>query len=168
MRKSVARLEDAVARVAGWTLAAIFGAIVVVGGLQVFNRFVLNISLSWSEEFQRFGQAWLVFLGVALAYSRGLHIGTKFFLAFFPQRAQRGVAFAIHAVWLAVGIVFIVSGWRIMVVGANQLSAGMEISMGYVYAVIVISGVYIVLLALSRLIRLSLDTTGASDEVQPW
>jgi len=168
MRKSVARLEDGAAKAVGWALAAIFGAIVAVGGLQVFNRFVFNISLSWSEEFQRFGQAWLVFLGVALAYSRGLHIGTKFFLARLPLRVQRTVGFAIHATWLVVGIVFIVSGWRIMSVGARQLSAGMEISMGYVYAVIVISGIYIMLLALSRLVRLSLDTTGASDEVQPW
>jgi TRAP-type transport system small permease protein len=168
MRRTLGRIEDGTAKICGMALSAIFAAIVIVGGLQVFNRFVLNISLSWSEEFQRFGQAWLVFVGVALAYSRGMHIGTRYFLNALPASVQKTVTIAIHATWCAVGIVFIVSGWRIVTVSANQESPGMGISMGYVYSVIVISGVYILLLGLSRLVRVSLASTGASDEVQPW
>src|SRR5262245_54568270 len=55
-------------------LAIIFAAMCIVGLLQVFNRFVLNVSLSWSEEAQVFGHIWLVFLAIPIAYQRGAHL----------------------------------------------------------------------------------------------
>ena len=56
-------------------LFLIFLAFTIVGGLQVFNRFVLGLPLSWSEEFQKFGHIWMVFLAIPVAYRRGAHIG---------------------------------------------------------------------------------------------
>ena len=50
-------------------VAAIFGLIVCIALLQVFHRFALNSSLSWSEELQIFGHIWIVFLGAAVAVS---------------------------------------------------------------------------------------------------
>jgi TRAP-type C4-dicarboxylate transport system permease small subunit len=41
-------------------VAVIFAIMCVIGLLQVFNRFVLNASLSWSEEAQIFGHIWIV------------------------------------------------------------------------------------------------------------
>ena len=64
-------------RAVEYTVALCFLLIVIVGSLQVFNRFVLNMSLSWSEEFQRYGQIWIVFLGIPVAYRRGVHIGME-------------------------------------------------------------------------------------------
>ena len=45
-------------------VAVIFAAMCLVGLLQVFNRFVINKSLSWSEEFQIFCHIWIVFLAI--------------------------------------------------------------------------------------------------------
>ena len=39
--------------------------------LQVFFRYVLNASLSWSEELTRLLFVWLTFLGFGLAAQRG-------------------------------------------------------------------------------------------------
>ena len=55
-------------------VAAIFAAMVIVGSWQVFSRFVLNFTPSWSEEVQIFGHIWLVFLAIPIAYRRGAHI----------------------------------------------------------------------------------------------
>lgn len=132
-------------------LIIVLFAVVIVGGLQVFNRFVFNVSLSWSEEFQRYGQAWLVFLGIPVAYAKAMHIGTDFFVKKLPPAAQRLIARMIDAVWIAVGIVFMVSGYRIMTVGMNQYSPGLGLSMGIVYSIIVVSGVYIAVMGAIRL-----------------
>jgi TRAP-type C4-dicarboxylate transport system permease small subunit len=56
------RLLAAVDRIFQALIATLFFAIVVIGGLQVFNRFVLNQSLSWSEEFMVYANVWMVFL----------------------------------------------------------------------------------------------------------
>src|SRR5688500_881602 len=117
MPASLLRAGDVIERCWQAALIAVLGAVVLVGGLQVFNRFVLNISLSWSEEFQRYGQAWLVFLGIPVAYTRAMHIGTDFFVTKLPSSAGRIIGRAIDAVWVMLGIVFIVSGYRIMTVG---------------------------------------------------
>mgnify|MGYP003694765573 CR=1 FL=1 len=55
-------------------VAAIFAAMVLIGTWQVFGRFVLNATPSWSEEVQIFGHIWLVFLAIPIAYRRGAHI----------------------------------------------------------------------------------------------
>ena len=54
-------------------VAAIFAAMVLIGFFQVFSRFVLNATPSWSEEIQIFGHIWLVFLAIPIAYRRGAH-----------------------------------------------------------------------------------------------
>ena len=55
-------------------VAAIFIGMVAIGSWQVFSRFVLNFTPSWSEEIQIFGHIWLVFLAIPIAYRRGAHI----------------------------------------------------------------------------------------------
>ena len=44
-------------------VAAIFAAMVLIGTWQVFGRFVLNATPSWSEEVQIFGHIWRCFPG---------------------------------------------------------------------------------------------------------
>jgi C4-dicarboxylate transporter, DctM subunit len=48
--------------------------------VSVFFRYVLNDSLVWSEEVARWFLMGTVFLGAALAYRRGSHIGLPYFL----------------------------------------------------------------------------------------
>src|SRR6266850_1894956 len=68
------RAGSAVDRCAEALAAAIFGLIVCIALIQVFCRYVINYSLSWSEEAQIFGHIWIVFLGIPIAYRRGAHL----------------------------------------------------------------------------------------------
>ena len=60
----------------------------------MFNRFVLGYSLSWSEEFQKFGHVWMVMLAILVAYRRGAHLGMDMLLHLLPAGVQRGEAIA--------------------------------------------------------------------------
>src|SRR2546430_14145702 len=87
-------------------VAAIFAAMCVVGLLQVFNRFVLNRSLSWSEEFQIFAHIWIVFLAIPIAYRRGAHLSMDSLRAKLPRRAGLVFRYLLEdlRVWVAVSL----------------------------------------------------------------
>jgi TRAP-type C4-dicarboxylate transport system permease small subunit len=80
-------MNRAVDRTVEMTVAFLFLAVVVIGGLQVLCRFVLNLPLAWSEELQIFGHVWIVFLTIPIAYNRGSHIMMTVLLERLPTRA---------------------------------------------------------------------------------
>ena len=76
-------------RTVEFALFVIFLIFTLVGGLQIFNRFALGLPLSWSEEFQKFGHIWMVFLAIPVAYRRGAHIGMDMLYMLLPGVAQK-------------------------------------------------------------------------------
>jgi TRAP-type C4-dicarboxylate transport system permease small subunit len=64
------RLAVAITRLTERACAALLIVMVAVMLLQVFCRYVLNASLSWSEELTRLLFVWLTFLGFGLAAQR--------------------------------------------------------------------------------------------------
>ena len=138
-------------RSAEFALFVIFLIFTLVGGLQIFNRFVLGLPLSWSEEFQKFGHIWMVFLAIPVAYRRGAHIGMDMLLMVLPRNAQRVVQFFVELMWLGLAVAI---GWytlAIMVVARNQESPGLGIRMDYIYVGLVIGAAYLALVAIRRL-----------------
>ena len=128
----------------------LFFLIVIVGGMQVFNRFVLNQSLSWSEEFMVYANIWMVFLAVPVAYNRGAHIGMNLFVKGLPPRGQLILALAVDSMWvvLAAAIVFYAS--IVMGVASNQNSPALGLRMDRAYLSLVVGWTYLGLLALRK------------------
>src|SRR5438046_10734845 len=100
------RLFGAIDRTVEYALFLIFLVFTLVGGLQVFNRFVLGLPLSWSEEFQKFGHIWMVMLAIPVAYRRGAHLGMDMLLRLLPAFTQRtaGLLTELLSLVLAVAI----------------------------------------------------------------
>lgn len=132
-------------------ITLLFSAIVIVGTLQVFNRFVLNISLSWSEEFQKFAFVWVVFLAIPVAYNRMAHLRVDTFFERFPARMQRVMTWIIDLLWIGLGVSLVTFTWRLMQVTKYQQSPGLGISMSVVYSGMMIGGAYLVLCVLSKM-----------------
>ncbi len=64
-------------------------AILFVGVLQVFARYVLDSSLFWSEEFMRYLMLWIVAVGAGISYSRGQFLGMRMAVEKLPQGMRR-------------------------------------------------------------------------------
>jgi TRAP-type transport system small permease protein len=148
---------------------ALFGMIVIVGGLQVFFRYVLNASLSWSEELQRYGLIWIVFLALVIGYRRGAHIGMTLVLQLFPRAVQGIIAWLIDLLWLGLGLAMVVytalyqsgAGFTFLKSVSRQSSAGLGLRMDIVYFCIVAGGLYLTFAAIHALLCRGAGTSAA-------
>lgn len=57
--------------------------------LQVLTRFVIQISLPWTEELSRYFFIWMIFTGCAVGVRRRLHYQILFFLNWLPRSKKR-------------------------------------------------------------------------------
>lgn len=168
----VVRMADRAAEI---LIIILFAAIVVVGGLQVLFRYGFNASLSWSEELQRYGLIWMVFLAMVVGYRRGAHIGMGLFLEKLPGFVQRPMGWLIDLLWLVLGLALVVftvwyksaAGMSFLKSVSRQSSAGMGVRMDIIYACIVVGGVYLTLAALHNLLRRAAGETPKSFADEP-
>jgi len=145
------RYLDAVDRGAELLVAGIFAIMLAIGLLQVFHRFALNSSLSWSEEAQIFGHIWVVFLGIPIAYRRGAHLYIETFRDMLPQRLGAGFDLMVELLWAAFAVSLMILGYMVAEVASMQESPGLEIPMSYPYFGMVLGGAYLLLVAVRRL-----------------
>ena len=141
----------AVDRGVEWLVVAIFAAMVVVGLMQVFHRFVLNSSLSWSEEAQVFGHIWIVFLGIPIAYRRGAHLYIETYRDKFAPAVRAAFDLLVELMWAAFALSLIILGYQVARVAALQESPGLEIPMSYPYYAMVAGGAYLAFVAAQRI-----------------
>ena len=132
-------------------VALIFAAMCLVGLLQVFNRFVINKSLSWSEEFQIFCHVWIVFLAIPIAYRRGAHLSVESFSNMLPPRARKLFDYLIELIWIWFAVALAWLSWKVSEVAKLQESPGLEIPMSYPYYGMVAGGVYLLFVVFRKL-----------------
>ena len=132
-------------------VAAIFAVMVVIGLLQVFHRFALNSSLSWSEEAQIFGHIYIVFLGIPIAYRRSAHMYVETLRDKYPARVGAAFDLLIELMWAGFAVSLMVLGYQVSRVAALQGSPGLEIPMSYPYYGMVAGGGYLLLVACRRI-----------------
>jgi TRAP-type C4-dicarboxylate transport system permease small subunit len=130
-----------------------FAVMVVLVIAQVFFRYILQVSVPWTEEAARWIYAWQIFLGSALAARRGLHLRATFLLDRFPSRLRAVVDFAIGLA----GLLFlagIVWGALIMMRATYGVEAGsFPVSTSYLYLAIPVSLAIMLALTARDLLR---------------
>jgi len=137
-------------RAVEFALFLIFLAFTLIGGLQIFNRFVLGLPLSWSEEFQKFGHIWMVMLAIPVAYRRGAHLGMDMVLRLLPAGVQTVVGLLTEVLWLILAAAIGRYTLVIMDIARTQESPGLGLPMHWVYSGMVIGSVYLLFVALRR------------------
>lgn len=145
------RAFGAIDRGAEALAAAIFGLIVCIALFQVFSRYALNYSLSWSEEAQIFGHIWIVFLGIPIAYRRGAHLYIETFCDMLPPGPRSLFNLLVELMWFAFALSLMILGWKVAQVAHLQGSPGLEVPMSYPYFGMVIGGAYLLFVAVRRI-----------------
>ena len=91
--------------------------LVVVAGvlLGVVSRYVLNLSVPWTEEFVLFVFLWLIVIGAAAGMSRGAHASVDSLVMMLPPRSRAAFEFAIDVVVAATCVMLLFSGSELTV-----------------------------------------------------
>jgi TRAP-type transport system small permease protein len=132
-------------------VAAIFAAMVAIGTWQVFSRFVLNSTPSWSEEVQIFGHIWLVFLAIPIAYRRGAHITVEAIRRVLSVGLNRALDLLNELLWVGFAVATVAYSYRVSLVTGNSVSPGLEIPMSYPYYGMILGSAYLALVVIRRL-----------------
>lgn len=120
-------------------------AMVVLIAAQILGRYVLNYSISWSEEAAIFAQVWLVMLGAGIAMRHRNHVGVDVIIARCPpviQRVAKVGSFLLGA-WLL--LVIIVGSFSLIAIGMIVKSAALQIPLAVPYAALPVGMVYFLL-----------------------
>lgn len=119
-----------------WTCAVtifLMAALTVIVWLQVFQRYIMNSSLSWSEELSRYILVWISFLGASVAARRGENLGIELVRDRLEPGTRRAVVAVAEGFVLIFWIFIVYYGIRYAFQNLTQMSASLPISYGYVY-----------------------------------
>jgi TRAP-type C4-dicarboxylate transport system permease small subunit len=114
---------------------ALTGAIMLgVVLVQVLFRYVVQASLSWSEELARYAFVWAIFLGASAATRRGQHIVMGALVSLLPAPLRRGLAVLAALCFAALAALLVVLGVVLMHAARFQVSTGLQVPISWVYA----------------------------------
>jgi TRAP-type C4-dicarboxylate transport system permease small subunit len=141
------KLHGIINTIIEYFLISIFALLVVDVLWQVFGRYVLNQSFSFTEEFARFALIWLAILGAAYLNGSREHLAMDFLLRKLPpeQRNKRYQVIELCMLLFAL-IVMVIGGGNLVytTLSLGQTSSAMHVPLGYVYAIVPFSGLLII------------------------
>ncbi|HEY8344356.1 MAG TPA: TRAP transporter small permease [Bacillota bacterium] len=145
IRKFLIRVLDTIVCVS-------FAAMVLCLILQVIFRFVLRISVPWTEELARFLMLWSVFIGAALNFDEDDHIKVDILVSKISNEKVRKV---IYYLATSVTFIFIASciygGFKLYNLGMRDWATTMPVQMGWIYISLPLGAVMMVVLKILKL-----------------
>jgi len=117
-----------------WIALVVFWALAFIVFLQFFTRYVLNDSLSWTEEIARYSLMWVVFIGGAMVTRRKRHIAVELLANVMKPGPLRAALLAFVDLFTLVflGLLAVVS-WTITERMHVQRMTVFDLPMSYVY-----------------------------------
>jgi TRAP-type C4-dicarboxylate transport system permease small subunit len=103
-----------------------FSLMILLIGLQVFLRYVLNNPNAWSEEAARFSVVYLCFFGACLAMLREEGLRVTFFIKKFPPKAAIHVDILMKSLIIVFLLFVLVFGTLAMFKLRNQLTTALQ------------------------------------------
>jgi TRAP-type transport system small permease protein len=115
------------------------GVILAVMTLAVFGAVLLRWTghaVDGIDEVPRYLFVWLVMIGAAAAMHRGQHTTLEYFRDRLPPRARAMAAVITHGAGMVLFLSFIKTSFVLVPNSQLQVSAGLGLPLGYVYAAI--------------------------------
>lgn len=158
----LARLNRALERLLHWLLLALVFGFILLIIYQVASRNLPFVpTLYWTEEFSRFAFQWMVMLGAAVGVLHADH----FVLEAFPRGSWADLATRVirDLACLAIGVIFVVYGQEFGASGLRRNATASGLSMVYVYSAFAVSGTFMVLFSVQRLLHAALHGLDAME-----
>ena len=149
--KNLRRVSNAVNNVVSYTGMILFVILIFACVAQVFFRFVLNNSLSWTEELARYCFIWMHMIGASLLIEANGHATVTVILDLMHEAVRKVFDILIELIILFNGVVMLHSGWVLSYSSRNNLSTAMSVPMWMINSSVAVGGLLLVFQALVRI-----------------
>ncbi len=152
------KVYHAINRAIEFFLVTIFALLVIDVLWQVFSRYVLGQSYSFTEEFARFAMIWLAILGAAYLNGKREHLTMDFLVRKLSgERLKKRMQMIEVLMFVFALVVMVIGGGNIVftTLSLGQVSPAMHISLGYVYAIVPFSGLLIMFYSIHNIFHYS-------------
>lgn len=140
-------------RLAQWLAIALVGVIAVAMILQVFFRYVVNSSLSWSEELSVWSLVWLVFIGSVVLIRNWEHINIPTFVNWLPLGLRPGVVIVAKCLSIVFLATMTYLGFEMILFGFHADAPVLHLSTRWAKLSIPVGGALMCLFALGVLLK---------------
>ena len=117
-------------------LILLVAGIVLTTMLQVIARFILSISIPWTDELARYLMIWAAYLGLGVAYRKGELICVAYFTDKMPSNLLKGVKLASDVLCSIFAAVVVVYGIKLCLLNSDQVSPSLRFPLSMVYAAV--------------------------------
>ena len=133
----------------------------VVGGITNYMDWD-SVPFTWVEEVGEMALAWLTLIGAAIGIRSRAHFTLHFLTPLLPTSVQRGLDIMHHLLIAGIGALTAWYAWDLCKLNWTLATAGLQISLAWLYASAVVGGLLIVIYALSMIVAPPpLDPTSA-------
>jgi TRAP-type C4-dicarboxylate transport system permease small subunit len=117
-----------------WLAFALFWCLAFIVFLQFFTRYILNDSLSWTEEIARYGLMWLAFIGGAVVTRKKSHIAVELLSNLMAPGPLRAALLALVDI-VTLGFLALLAYFSVTIIERmhNQTMTVIELPMSIVY-----------------------------------
>jgi TRAP-type C4-dicarboxylate transport system permease small subunit len=149
----LARVLAIVSRTALWLAGTGLVLMTAIVAWQVYARYVLNASPSWTEAASILIMSWFIMLGAAVGVRENFHMGFDVLLYVLPDGARNWLRTISDLAVLTFGVGMVVYGMQLTVRTWTATVPVLQLPGGFTYMPVVAGGVLITLFALERLAR---------------
>lgn len=145
--KTLDKIDRPIALFCKTIIFVAFIIIIVSASIQVFYRFVLDKSFSWTDELCRYGMIWITFVGAGYAVRTHQHIAVDLLKNYVPAKFGAVLDQINSVLTFLLGIILTYFGGKLSLMNMTQLSPGLKLSMGFMYGSIPLCGILICIYA---------------------
>ena len=153
------RALDYLARFALVMAALSILGMAVVEGWQVFARYVLNNSPSWTEPVALLFMRTTMMFGAALGVRANRHFGFFILMESAPPVARKALLVFSRLIAVAIGLMLAAGGGEMMIDAWDYSIAGAPLPQGAVYLPLCLGGALIAIFALEHMFTIEAPTT---------
>lgn len=148
----IARTLGALSNAALWIAGVGMVAMTAMVAWQVFARYVLNASPSWTEPASVMVMSWFIFLGAAVGVRENFHMGFDVLVHFLPASTAPWMRAMSDLAVVVFGLGMVVYGLQLTIDTWTATIPVLHLPGGFSYMPIVAGGGLMVLFALERLV----------------
>ncbi|RPI70527.1 MAG: TRAP transporter small permease [Ignavibacteriales bacterium] len=138
------KIKSSIDFVLKWALVVIMAVITINVLWQVFSRFVLQNPSSFTEELARYMLIWVGILGASYVSGQKMHLAIDLLPSKLTGKSKAYLEIFIElCIFIFALVVMVIGGIRLVTITLmlNQISAALQVQLGYVYTVIPLSGI---------------------------